>query len=196
MDEYIYPGDDNTSAILSLVIGYSVVLLAFALQPAVKKLVNKINGLKRILAVDVYLLFSFFGAVNVWRGVWIMLDIHFIPDAPITSYWVSHIACFGFLVLLNSSNSILVRGVYIDAEEDGTQCVDFPCYYVRLLVQKRKRKKQIRIDEEGKEMTQIKIEKEDKTEEINEKMLLTSENGDVTMLNETGETINNSSKIV
>jgi hypothetical protein len=58
-------------------------------------------------------------------------------DAPITSYWVSHIACFGFLVLLNSSNSILVRGVYIDAEEDGTQCVDFPCYYVRLLVQVR-----------------------------------------------------------
>jgi len=55
------------------------VLLAFALQPAVKKMVNKINGLKRILAVDVYLLFSFFGAVNVWRGVWIMLDIHFIP---------------------------------------------------------------------------------------------------------------------
>ncbi|XP_060835038.1 uncharacterized protein LOC132918007 isoform X1 [Rhopalosiphum padi] len=196
MDEYIYPGDDNTSAILSLVIGYSVVLLAFALQPAVKKMVNKINGLKRILAVDVYLLFSFFGAVNVWRGVWIMLDIHFIPDAPITSYWISHIACFGFLVLLNSSNSILVRGVYIDAEEDGTQCVDFPCYYVRLLVQKRKRKKQIRIDEEGKEMTQIKIEKEEKTEEINEKMLLTSENGDITMLNETGETINNSSKIV
>lgn len=58
-------------------------------------------------------------------------------DAPVTSYWISHIACFGFLVLVNSSNSILVRGVYIDAEEDGTQCVDFPCYYVRLLVQVR-----------------------------------------------------------
>lgn len=63
-----------------------------------------------------------------------MIIIDF-SGAPITSYWVSHIACFGFLVLLNSSNSILVRGVYIDAEEDGTECVDFPCYYVRLLVQ-------------------------------------------------------------
>jgi hypothetical protein len=196
MDDYLYPGDYNTSAILSLVIGYSVVLLAFALQPAIKKLVNKVNGLKRILYVDVYLLFSFFGAVNVWRGVWAMLDIHFIPDAPITSYWVSHIACFGFLVLLNSSNSILVRGVYIDAEEDGTQCVDFPCYYVRLLVQKRKRKKQIREGEEGKEMTQIKIEKEEKTEDINEKMLLARESGNITMLNEVEETSNNSSKIV
>ncbi|XP_060863733.1 uncharacterized protein LOC132940260 isoform X2 [Metopolophium dirhodum] len=196
MDNYLYPDDYNTSAILSLVIGYSVVLLAFALQPAIKKLVNKVNGFKRILFVDVYLLFSFFGAVNVWRGVWAMLDIHFIPDAPITSYWVSHIACFGFLVLLNSSNSILVRGVYIDAEEDGTQCVDFPCYYVRLLVQKRKRKRQIREDEEGKEMTQIKIGNEEKTEGVNEKMLLTSENVDKTMLNEVEETLNNSSKVV
>ncbi|XP_015374492.1 PREDICTED: uncharacterized protein LOC107169301 isoform X1 [Diuraphis noxia] len=196
MDDYLYPDDGNTSAILSLVLGYSVVLLAFALQPAVKKLVNKVNGLKRILYVDVYLLFSFFGAVNVWRGVWTMLDIHFIPDAPITSYWVSHIACFGFLVLLNSSNSILVRGVYIDAEEDGTQCVDFPCYYVRLLVQKRKRKKQIRNNEESKEMTQIKIGKEEKSEDLNEKILLTSENGDITMLNGVEETPNNSSKIV
>lgn len=59
----------------------------------------------------------------------------YFSEAPVTSYWISHIVCFVFLVLLNSSNSILVRGVYIDAEEDGTQCVDFPCYYVRLLVQ-------------------------------------------------------------
>lgn len=66
----------------------------------------------------------------------IQIKIYF-SEAPITSYWISHIACFGFLVLLNSSNSILVRGVYIDAEEDGTQCVDFPCYYVRLIVQVR-----------------------------------------------------------
>ncbi|CAI6365731.1 unnamed protein product [Macrosiphum euphorbiae] len=196
MDDYLYPDDYHTSAILSLVIGYSVVLLAFALQPAIKKLVNKVNGFKRILFVDVYLLFSFFGAVNVWRGVWAMLDIHFIPDAPITSYWVSHIACFAFLVLLNSSNSILVRGVYIDAEEDGTQCVDFPCYYVRLLVQKRKRKRQIREDEEGKEMTQIKIGNEEKTEVINEKMLLTRENVDKIVLNEVEETLNNSSRVV
>lgn len=61
------------------VIGYSVVLTAFALQPVIKKLVKKITGFKRILTVDIYLLFSFFGAVNVWRGVWMMLDAYFIP---------------------------------------------------------------------------------------------------------------------
>lgn len=45
-------------------------------------------------------------------------------------------------------------------------------------------------------MTQIKIEKEEKTEDINEKMLLARENGNITMLNEVEETSNNSSKIV
>lgn len=45
-------------------------------------------------------------------------------------------------------------------------------------------------------MMQIKIEKEEKTEDINEKMLLTSENGDITISNKTEETLNNSGKIV
>lgn len=64
------------------------------------------------------------------------------------------------------------------------------------LFQKRKRKRQIREDEEGKEMTQIKIGNEEKTEGINEKMLLTRENVDKTVLNEVKETLNNSSKVV
>lgn len=45
-------------------------------------------------------------------------------------------------------------------------------------------------------MTQIKIGKEEKTEDTTEKMLLTSENGDITMLNKVEETSNNRSKIV
>jgi len=45
-------------------------------------------------------------------------------------------------------------------------------------------------------MTQIKIGNEEKTEGINEKMLLTRENVDKTVLNEVKETLNNSSKVV
>lgn len=45
-------------------------------------------------------------------------------------------------------------------------------------------------------MKQIKIGNEEKTEGINEKMLLTSENVDITMLNEVEETSKNSSKVV
>lgn len=44
-------------------------------------------------------------------------------------------------MLLNCANSVLVRGVYIDAEEEGGQCVVFPCYYLRLYFQKERVKK-------------------------------------------------------
>lgn len=47
--------------------------------------------------------------------------------------------------MLNCSNSVLVRGVYIDAEEPAGQCVIFPVYYIRLFFQKERTKKQKRI---------------------------------------------------
>lgn len=58
---------------------------------------------------------------------------------------VSHVTSFVLLLLLNCANSILVRGVYIDAEEPGGQCVIFPIYYVRLYFQKERARKQKRV---------------------------------------------------
>lgn len=65
--------------------------------------------------------------------------------------------------MLNCSNSILVRGVYIDAEEPGGQCVIFPVYYIRLFFQKERTKKQRRLRdaEKGEQQTEL-LEKTDK----------------------------------
>lgn len=58
---------------------------------------------------------------------------------------LSHGVSFIFLAMLNCSNSVLVRGVYIDAEEPAGQCVIFPVYYIRLFFQKERLKKQRRM---------------------------------------------------
>lgn len=58
---------------------------------------------------------------------------------------LTHSISFLLLALLNCSNSVLVRGVYIDAEEPAGQCVIFPVYYVRLFFQKERTKKQKRL---------------------------------------------------
>lgn len=58
---------------------------------------------------------------------------------------LTHSLSFLLLALLNCSNSVLVRGVYIDAEEPAGQCVIFPVYYVRLFFQKERTKKQRRL---------------------------------------------------
>lgn len=63
------------------------------------------------------------------------------------------------LALLNCSNSLLVRGVFIDAEEPAGQCVIFPVYYVRLFFQKERTKKRQR-------MLESTLEKGDLTKEL------------------------------
>lgn len=40
---------------------------------------KKLDGVKRILVADVFLFLSFVGTVNVWRGIWQLLDIYFLP---------------------------------------------------------------------------------------------------------------------
>lgn len=66
--------------------------------------------------------------------------------------------------MLNCSNSVLVRGVFIDAEEPAGQCVIFPVHYIRLFVQKERTKKQRRmidILEKGELQTEL-LEKSEK----------------------------------
>ena len=48
-----------------------------------------------------------------------------------------HFLSFFILVIFNASNTLLVRGVYIDAGENVEECVEFPCYYFRLRFQVR-----------------------------------------------------------
>lgn len=71
----------------------------------------------------------------------------FFLENPALSNIITHGGCFLLLMLLNCANSVLVRGVYIDAEEEGGQCVVFPCYYLRLFFQKeRVKKRQKRLE--------------------------------------------------
>jgi hypothetical protein len=72
---------------------------------------------------------------------------HFKPDDKLLSDWLTHGVSLILLILLNCSNSVLVRGVYIDAEEPAGQCVIFPVYYIRLFFQKERTKKQKRLME-------------------------------------------------
>lgn len=149
-DIYLYPRHYAWSAWGSLTLGYCITIVAFSLQPCMMSVVQRMSGCCRVLVVDMYHMFSFLGTVNVWRGVWNLLNHYFLPGNPVASYWISHLLPFLLLVLLNCANSSLVRGVYIDAEEEGGQCVEFPIYYLRLFFQNRRRKKLMRQHALGK----------------------------------------------
>lgn len=75
----------------------------------------------------------------------IIFSVFHPTENPLLSDLVTHGVSILLLALLNCSNTVLVRGVYIDAEEPDGQCVVFPVYYIRLFFQKERLKKQKRI---------------------------------------------------
>lgn len=157
----------RTRSCLLQAIGYGFVAVTFSLQSLMKWTCDRLKGWRRILAADLFLVFSFIGTINVWRGIWQLLDIYAItgnrsrvpllcarstlngfctlPDDRMTGDLISHLGSFIVLALLNCSNTVLVRGVYIDAEEPEGQCVIFPIYYIRLFFQKERSRKQKRV---------------------------------------------------
>ncbi|XP_063379043.1 uncharacterized protein LOC134665907 isoform X2 [Cydia fagiglandana] len=144
LDMFLFPDDQLRSCWTSLLVGYALVVATFALQAPVRWAAARLRGAARLLLADVYHLVSFLATVNVWRGVWGLLDIYLFPDSPKLSNWCTHIVSLTLLILLNCSNSIIVRGVYIDGEEPAGECVVFPCHYLRLFFHKERTKKRHR----------------------------------------------------
>lgn len=107
-----------------------------------------------------------------------ILENRFLSD------WLTHGVSILLLVLLNCSNSVLVRGVYIDAEEPAGQCVVFPVYYIRLFFQKERTKKQNRLiealDRQDQNNTIVLLEKPKYNAKIlnNNKQIKTTENSE------------------
>ncbi|XP_053692027.1 uncharacterized protein LOC128740508 [Sabethes cyaneus] len=145
LDLKLFPDDRGLSAWSSVLIGYGVTGVTFSLQPLMRWACDRLEGIWRVVVADLFLFFSFIGTINVWRGVWALLDHYFLPDNRLMSDWITHSLSLILLILLNCSNSVLVRGVYIDAEEPAGQCVVFPVYYVRLFFQRERNKKQRRL---------------------------------------------------
>lgn len=64
-------------------------------------------------------------------------------DNKILSYWLTHLIPFLVLAALKCSNSVLVRGVFIDAEGTPDECVTIPINYVKLHFERERKKKSI-----------------------------------------------------
>lgn len=144
LDIYIYPDNHVKSYCISLIVGYALIIVTFALQAPLRWAAARLHGAPRLLLADTYHLLSFVATINLWRAVWGLLDVYLFPDSPKLSNWLSHGVSLILLMLLNCSNSVLVRGVYIDAEEPAGECVVFPCHYLRLFFYRERTKKRHR----------------------------------------------------
>lgn len=82
-----------TKKILVQVAGYSVMIASFSLQVPIRWVVARLHGTPRLLLADVYHFVSFIATVNIWRGVWGMLDTYMFPgksDLLFTSLYIRY----------------------------------------------------------------------------------------------------------
>ncbi|KAK9890735.1 hypothetical protein WA026_012083 [Henosepilachna vigintioctopunctata] len=143
LDLLVYPEDKLLSYWVTLIMGYGVVSIAFLLQSPTKWICDHLPLIPRLIFGDIFIIFSAFGTINTWRGMWDLLDYYFLPDQKQLSCWLVYWVSLIFLILMGCSNSLLVRGVFIDAEEPGGDSMIFPCHFIRNLLAKQREEKNI-----------------------------------------------------
>jgi len=60
-------------------IGYGVTVVGFVLQVPARLACDRLSGVPRLIVADLYQFLCFCGTVNLWRGVWNLLNIYFLP---------------------------------------------------------------------------------------------------------------------
>lgn len=137
LDAVLFVGSRKHSGLCSLVIGYSVVTVAYALQRPAAAISARLPTVgARVVFEDIFLFSASLGAINVWRGVWMMADAYIFPDNYELSNWVTSAVGLGTSMLLFAANTILARGVRLDGKlKDGSGCL-FDNNYLRKILQK------------------------------------------------------------
>lgn len=73
----------NSFFLIFKVVGYGLAIATFALQEPMRWLTAKVHGAPRLLLADVYNLVSFIATVNIWRGMWGLMDEYCFPGMKI-----------------------------------------------------------------------------------------------------------------
>ncbi|XKL61100.1 hypothetical protein PGB90_008157 [Kerria lacca] len=164
LDQTVSPNEYELSGWISLVFGYLIVLITFILQTLIKKLIKKYQGWKRLIILDIYVIISFCGTINIWRGIWILLEKY----------------------------AELVRGVYIDTKENGEDCIEFPCYYFRLRFQEKQKKKTlVELKKLNVELTNLNKNSSSRSQETKTFLELTLETEEIVVKENSGNFFEN-----
>ncbi|CAH1118921.1 unnamed protein product [Phaedon cochleariae] len=140
VDILLYPENEELSSWISMGLGYALMAFLLLSQPTMRYLCERLSGTTRVLFADAVTLLALFGTVNIWRGIWNLLPIYFFSDDTEMCCWITHWVTVIVLILCGASNSLLVKGVDIDAEEEGGECVNFQIYFFRSIYHKKKQK--------------------------------------------------------
>ncbi|XP_047492060.1 uncharacterized protein LOC125041267 [Penaeus chinensis] len=138
LDAVLFPTMPHYSAMGSMMMGMTVTLLVFAAQLVLIPYLRHVRkGVGKIVVEDAYHTICFVGDINMWRGVWMLLNIYLLPDMPVVSNFLTSVAGLVLLMCFYTANSILVRGAVMDGAGEGSKGVTFPTQYFRFFYKRR-----------------------------------------------------------
>jgi len=101
----------------SLILGYVGAILCLLFDRMIQNSELKNTYFLKLTSMLVTLL-AFFSSVNVWRGLWSLLNVYFLPSLePDRSYMIGHVLGLAALSALKLSNSIATDGITEDSDE-------------------------------------------------------------------------------
>ena len=109
---------DTYVAVDSLLMGYCAYIVTYGLDYLHQNTTTTKLYVNKTLYVFT-ILFGLFATVNIWRGLWSMLDHFFLPDIDHDeNYLLSHIISLVLLTLAMVSTTISNDGIILDTETD------------------------------------------------------------------------------
>ena len=147
-DVQLLPDDSHTSAIICVITAYILQSLVCLIElPANFLCRSKQSKIIRWALEVVTYFFANLVGVSLWRGVWILLDYHFVPDEPGLSAAITHVVGVVLLWVMLCSHSVTVSGCRLDGDSPDEEVCLTPNFYLRLFFTKPRRNKLTAVSE-------------------------------------------------
>jgi len=134
-DVQVLPLDPHMSAIICLIIAYTLHAFLCLLQPVANVFYRAHSSRLRRWALET---FTFFIAnlisVTHWRGVWLLLNHYILPDNPGLSAAITHSLGLTVLWLMMCGHSVTVAGCGVDGQSPSQEGCLVGNNYMRLFV--------------------------------------------------------------
>ena len=105
--------------------GYAGAMLSLCLDKLIQNLTTTKLYIVRPAATLITVL-AFFSSVNVWRGVWSMLDHYFLPTiAQDENYIIGHIVAIVALTAIMVANTISNDNIVLDSETENAVNIEY-----------------------------------------------------------------------
>jgi len=132
-DVQLEPEDPHASAVICVIIAYTLQLLVCLLQLLANFLCrSKRSAVVRWAMEVIIFFFANLVGVSLWRGIWLLLDHYFLPDSPGLSAGITHLVGVVLLCVMLCAHSVALAGCAIDGESPVEESCLTPNYYLRL----------------------------------------------------------------